>query len=132
METWVVILGLSKSFSDRWVWPDNFRFENAPNKRLRLALKKQRDECMSDKLHVHKATSTCFERVRFSSTPHHNCTSYPLSGTCERWRWYQTREEIVDIVSQKVAKRVQPLHARITKLEETNTNLHQQLDESKQ
>ena len=42
MEIWDVILGLSKTFSDRRLWPDDFRFENVPNKRLRmrLALKK--------------------------------------------------------------------------------------------
>ena len=62
---------LSKSFSDITRTP-----------------KKQRDECMSDKLHI--ATSTPFEWVRFSSTYHYECTSYPPSGTCDKWRWYQT------------------------------------------
>ena len=44
METWDVIFGLSKTFFDRWLWPDDFCFENVPNKRLRmrLALKKVR------------------------------------------------------------------------------------------
>ena len=35
METWDVILGLSKTFIDRYLWLDDFRFENVPNKRLK-------------------------------------------------------------------------------------------------
>ena len=42
------------------------------------------------------------------------------------------QEELADLVNQEVAEAVQPLHARITKLEETNTDLYLQLDELEQ
>ena len=89
---------LSKSFSDITRTP-----------------KKQREECM-------------FERIWFSSTPHHECTNYAPSGNS--WR-YQTnsygrklfiQEEIADHLNQEVATAIQPLQARITKLEEFTCN----------
>ena len=44
------------------------------------------------------------------------------------------QEELPDLVNQEVAKAVQPLHARITKLhvQEMNTDLYLQLDELEQ
>ena len=66
---------------------------------------------ISDNLHIQCQS---FERIWFSSTPHHECTSYAPSGNW--WRWYQTdsygsipyiQEELADLVNQEVIKAVQ-------------------------
>ena len=111
---------LSKSFSDITRTP-----------------KKQRDECMSDNLHI--ATSTPLKESDFPPLPTMNApvTHHVVIGEDDIRRIAMAvklsiQEELADLVNQEVAKAVQPLQARITKLEDINTDLHLQLDELEQ
>ena len=88
---------------------------------------------MSDNLYI--ATSTPLIGSDFPSLPTMNApvTHQVVIGEDDIRRIAMAvklsiQEELADLVNQEVAEAVQPLHATITKLEETNTDLYLQLD----